>query len=379
MTSLQRSRSVRNARVEATRLVNADAETLAIDKERREAVTHADIMVGPEGVLEERLIDIYLFHAVGVDGVHQAAVVHHDTRRLLRERLTRGVDDVDETGVREVLDVVHHRSTGGLNLVSQLADIGRRRTLNGDEIEQFLELGQVFQFYLLDEQDIHLQHHVHGLQQVLGEVAMLEEERIKAVVQVALEEIQRIDLGEDVLHNPFMMLNDVLKAIGREVVSGLEVQELTEREASQVIALDKAIELGVLLLEAHHRGTGEDDAQARVLIMATAQFLGPIGLLEHLVDEQHLTPTLSELAGEVRQAATLEVEVVHVDVQALVAAYIKILLSILKEERRLADTARALDTDEGLTPVNLIHQQTAHRQVGVLYKIGVGSEECFHV
>ena len=140
----------------AARHIHTHTEATAIHQERGKAVTHAHVMVGPKCILEKSLIDIDGLHAVGVDGIHQAAVVHHYARRLLGECLVRMVDEVDETCVGEIFDVVHHGSARGLNLVGKLADVGCRGPFNGKEIEEFLQLRQVFELYLLDEQDIHL-------------------------------------------------------------------------------------------------------------------------------------------------------------------------------------------------------------------------------
>ena len=119
-----------------------------------------------------------------VDGIHQVGVVHHDFARLLRKLFADGINDVDEPGVRQILDVIHHRCTAGFYFVRQIADVGDFRTVDGQQIKQLLDLCQVFQLYLFDEQDVHFGHHVHGFQKILREVPVFKKERIEAVVDV---------------------------------------------------------------------------------------------------------------------------------------------------------------------------------------------------
>ena len=54
------------------------------------------------------------------------------------------------------------------------------------------------------------------------------------------------------------------------------------------------------------------------------------------------------------------------------------LAGILKEEAGLANAACAFDADEGLAPVNLIHECSTDGEVGVFDQIGVCSEEGLH-
>ena len=81
---------------------------MAVNKEGTGTVAQSHVVVSPQRILEERLIDVDLLHAVGVDGVHEVGVVHHEARGFLRELLARAVDEIDQTGIGEVFDVVHH-------------------------------------------------------------------------------------------------------------------------------------------------------------------------------------------------------------------------------------------------------------------------------
>ena len=152
----------------------------------------------------------------------------HHLRGLLGERLASGVDHVDEAGIGQVFDVVHHRGAAGLNVDGQLADVGGFRTVNGQLIEQTLDLREVFQLNLLDEQDIYLGHHVHGLQQVLRVVAVLLEERVEAMVHIVLEIFLRTNLGQNLLDDVLVVGQNLVEGVGLEVVAGLQVQKLPE-------------------------------------------------------------------------------------------------------------------------------------------------------
>ena len=250
----------------------------------------------------------------------------------------------------------------------------------GEHVEELLELGEVLELDLLDEQDVDLDHHVHGLEEVLAEVAALEEEGVEAVVEVGLEEaLEGVDDVEHLGGDALVAGDDLLEGAGREVAACLEVEELAEGESSEVVAVDESAELGVLVLESHDAGAGEDDAQAGVLVVAAPQLGAPGGVLEHLVDEEHLAAHESELAREVGEALALEVEVVHVDVEAAAAAHVEVLAGVLQQEAGLADAARALDADEGASPVDLVHEGSSHGEVGVLDEVGVGAKEGLHV
>ena len=78
------------------------------------------LMILPQTIHEECLHHILSVDVDGVDGIDQVGIVKHHLARLLRELFPQGVDDIDQTGVCQVFDVVHHRGTTGLNVISQL-------------------------------------------------------------------------------------------------------------------------------------------------------------------------------------------------------------------------------------------------------------------
>ena len=83
------------------------------------------------------------------------------------------INDVYEAGIGQILDIVHDGGPAGLYLVGKIADVGGLGAFYSQQIEKFLYLGEIFEFYLLDEENIHFGHHVHRFQQILGKVPML--------------------------------------------------------------------------------------------------------------------------------------------------------------------------------------------------------------
>jgi len=129
---------------------------------------------------------------------------------------------------------------------------GLLRAVLGNLIEEFLDLGEILELYLFDKKYIHLGHHVHGLQEVLAVVTMFLEERIETVMDIVLEILVGRDLRKDLFDDMLMGFEYLLKAVRLEVIACKEVDELTERETAQVIALHDTIELWVLVLKSHH-------------------------------------------------------------------------------------------------------------------------------
>ena len=327
-------------------------------------------MVFPHGVDKECVKYVLLFHPDGVDGVHQVRIVHHDGGRFLGIFFPAWIYHVDKPRVRQAFDVVHHRGARGLYVSGQLADVGRLRPVYGQEVEQLLDFGEILQLDLLDEQDVHLHHHVHGFQEVFREIAFLQEEGVEAVVQIVLEVIQRARFREDAPRYPFVALHDFVQRVGVELHACLQVEVFAEREAAQVVALHDVAQLRVLFLESHDGRTGENDFQVGKEVVAAAQFVTPVRMLEHLVNEQHFAASLLEFGSKFHDAVAGEEEVVHVDKEAGTIRA-EFLPGVLQQESCLAHTTGALDADEPVAPVDLVHEVAAYGSIGVLYEIGV--------
>ena len=105
-----------------------------VHHERNVLVAFVHFVVFPHCVYKERFQHILLFHLYGVDGVHQIGVVHHYLRRLFGEFLSFRVHHVDKSCICQILDVIHHRGSGCLYVVGQLAYVGRFRSVHGQQI-----------------------------------------------------------------------------------------------------------------------------------------------------------------------------------------------------------------------------------------------------
>ena len=190
---------------------------LAIDDEHRTTVGGVDLVVAVQGGIEECLSYGLLIGLACASGVAQVRVLHIYLGRLERELLALWVKHVQQARILEVFDIVHCGRTGAVDSLSQVADIEAAWRLLEHEVEQFAELRQRANLDLLDEQDIHIQHHVHHLQERLREIMRLQEERIIAVVQIVVEILQRLDNLADLLRNLYMVLKDILERVHRQL------------------------------------------------------------------------------------------------------------------------------------------------------------------
>lgn len=98
---------------------------LLIDDEVTVARAGVHLVILPHRIDEEGLHRLLLFHLDGVDGIHQVGVVEHDLGRLLGEILSDGIDEIQQAGIGQILDIVHHGGATGLDILSQLAHVGR--------------------------------------------------------------------------------------------------------------------------------------------------------------------------------------------------------------------------------------------------------------
>ena len=85
-----------------------------------------------------------------------------------------------------------------------------------------------------------------------------------------------------------------------------------------------------------------------------------------------------ELSGKVGYAMSLEVEVVHVDVQTLAVVDIKLLLGVLQQEGGFPDAPRTLDADKAVAPVDLIHKGATNGCIRMLHEVSVRPKKSLH-
>ena len=151
-----------------------------------------------------------------------------------------------------------------------LGAVGGLRTVYRHLVEQLLDLREIFQLYLLDEKYVHLRHHVHRLQQILRVVAVLLEEGVETMVNIALEILRRTYLRQYLTGQLLMMLQNLLQTPWLEVVAGKQVQKLPERKTAKIVTLHNAVQLGILFLQTHHTRTGEHNPQTGITVVAVA-------------------------------------------------------------------------------------------------------------
>ena len=65
-----------------------------------------------------------------------------------------------------------------------------------------------------------------------------------------------------------------------------------------------------------------------IVVVAFAKLFAPVLLLEHLVHEQNLATIAVKLTSKLLYAMVLKIEIVQVDIEALLVAGVEIFLSI---------------------------------------------------
>ena len=211
--------------------------------------------------------------------------MEENRRRFFGEAFVFLVNEVDETGFFEILEVVHHRGARSADLFGETAHVGRGVFADSEKIEELFDALEVLQFDLLDEEDVDFDHRVHRAQELFGEVAPFEEEGVVAVVEILLEVFPRTHFGQDGFEDALVILEEFFEGVGTEVLAGLEVDELAEGESVQPVLPREGIEFCVVVLASAHGGGGVDDAEQRELLVALDDLLAPIGQFEGLVEK----------------------------------------------------------------------------------------------
>ena len=168
-------------------------------------------MVLPQGIHEERFHNLLPPVLYGIYGIHQVGVVHYHLGGFLGKLLPYGIYDIDESCIGQILYVVHHGGTAGLYFLREVAYVRGFRALHGQQVEEFFYFSEILQFYLFDKQYVYLRHHVHRLQQILVEVAVLKEKRVETMMQILLEVFGWAYNRQDVLDYLFMMREYVIE------------------------------------------------------------------------------------------------------------------------------------------------------------------------
>ena len=306
---LGRTVVIRSARPE-------DAEALVVvHKECARAVAGLHVVLTPERILEECLDEQLGIGLAGIEGIHQVRVVEHRACRLLGEFLTLAIHQVEEVGIGQILDVVHHRSSRCGHVHSQLRHIGSSRVARTQDVEEFLHPVEVFQFYLILMQHVHLNHQVHHLVQTLCEVGMLQEEGIVSVMKISAHVLQGLHLLQYLRCDALVTVLHLTYAIGLQVEPHLQVEILSQGESLHHIQLHESVQIGIFPPLRYHAGSCEHNMNLRETLVDFAQHAGPSRLLVHVVNEQRVSAVLVKLCDKFHQVGALEEEIVHVDVE----------------------------------------------------------------
>ena len=218
-------------------------------------------------------------------GIEQIGIVEHHPRWFLGIIIPLAIHHVEHASIGQILHIVDHRGSAGMNICCQLTYVGHTRATSGKQIVELLNLVQILQVYLLEEQNIHLNHHVYRLEQILAEIGILQEEGVISMMQITVEILHGIDLLQNLPDDMFVSVFDFLHGIRTEVIARHEVEILTEGKSPQIVTAYQTVQLHVLLLKPHHAAASEDHLQLRQSVMNHAQFVTPFIMLEHLVDE----------------------------------------------------------------------------------------------
>ena len=204
------------------------------------------------------------------------------------------------------------------------------------------------------------------------------EEGIKAMMKIIGEMRLNVNLLSKLIGNIDVSLKNVVKSVFSEVLASEQVEILAERESPEIVALYYSAQFGVFLLQAHHTRPSEHNLKSWTLVVALAKLAAPILLFEHLVDKQNLTSARVEIGCKVGYATSLEVEVVHVHIQAAAVVGSKVLLGVLQQKRGLSNTTSTLNANKAVVPVDLVHEISSNWSVRMLNEVFVCLEESFH-
>ena len=191
-------------------------------------------------------------------------------------------------------------------------------------------------------------------------------ERIVAVVQVVLKIVPRPHFQQNVLLSYFRAVEYVLQRDAGQVALCLQVDVFAERESVEHVVVADSVQFVIFVVGTFHGGCTIDDMQTGKAVVTFAQFFLPAVLLEYLVNDEYLASTFHKFLGEVHDAAPLEIETVHVNVEAAPHVNIEILLGILEKKGCFAYTTWSFDANQPVTPVDFVHQGTRHCSVRML-------------
>ena len=97
-----------------------------------------------------------------------------------------------------------------------------------------------------------------------------------------------------------------------------------------------------------------------------------------MVDEEHLSTSFDEIARKIHQLTSLEVERVHVHIETLTQARVKILFGIGEQKGSASHSSGTTNTNQSIAPIDGVHQSSTHRGAGMLNEVGMGLKKGLH-
>ena len=198
------------------------------------------------------------------------------------------------------------------------------------------------------------------------------------MMQIVLKVCHRFSHRADAFRNLLMVHQYFSKRISRKTVPGHQIKKFPEWETSQVIRNHLARQVGIFLFQPHDGRTGKNDLQVGEVIVTIAEFFRPSRIFEHLVDQQHFSPFCPELRSKIDQRTFRKIKMIQIYVKTLFIIRAKMLAGIIQQKSRLSHSARPLNADQPIIPVDLVHQPSANRRIQVFYQIFMCFKECFH-
>ena len=190
-------------------------------------------------------------------------------------------------------------------------------------------------------------------------------------MEILLEIFPRSDFGQDALENRLVVFEEFLERVGAEVFSRAKVDEFSKGESVQPVLLRQRVEFGVVVFSSAHRSGGIDNAEIGETIVALNDLFSPVGELEGLVDEQDLSTEFDEFGSKVYQFSSLEIEGVHIGIEALSQSGVKVFLGVGEQELCASYTSGATNANEAVAPIDGVHKTSPYGRIGVLYEESV--------
>ena len=194
-------------------------------------------------------------------------------------------------------------------------------------------------------------------------------------MNVFLKILQWLHFRQNLLNDVCVTTQNLIQRERRKLMPCLQIEILAKWKSCQIITLDDVIQFGILLFQPHHTRSCENDSQLGKHIIAFAEFGTPIRLFKHLVDQQHPASIFDKIPSKIGNAAPLEIEIIHIHIEALAIIGSEPFFGILQDKSGLPNATRAFNTDQPIIPIDFIHQLSPDRCTGVINQVRVCAKE----